>query len=266
MNTKKLFINLTDPAIFQSFGGEEYWEVLEVPNGTVVVKEGENSTDFYYVFSGHLDVHKAKNRLASLVTGDFFGEGSLLSDKERGATVETLEDTKLLKLSQANFEKLVRKDPEAAISLILGIVKVLNKRLQETNNRLVTLGHIVKSLGQRGGDFSHVVDEVFSQLKDVTHHANYIFFDSDGVEKYKTAHVTKSFTSLCAMEIADVSALFKDDPSLSSTQKENRLYAVVRDSGGALGGFLVAEVCALCVGEEAPFVETVAKQFGLLFS
>lgn len=137
MYTKNLFVNLTDPQIFQSFGGEEYWTVQEAPAGTLVLKEGEVNTDFYYVFSGKLRVSKAGKDLVTMETGDFFGEGALLSDKPRSASVEVTENCKLLKLSQLEFERMIKEDPQAAIALILGIGKVLNVRLQDTTERLV---------------------------------------------------------------------------------------------------------------------------------
>lgn len=145
MYTKNLFINLTDPLIFQTFGGEEYWNVMKIDAGNTIFNEGEASTDFYYVFSGKLFVSKSeksnplsKKALAELESGDFFGEGALLSDKLCGATVEVTEDCKLLKLSQVEFERMVQEDSQAAIALLLGIGKVLNARLQDTNERLVS--------------------------------------------------------------------------------------------------------------------------------
>ncbi len=137
MYTKNLFVNLTDPLIFQSFGGEAFWNVMKAAVGTPIFKEGEASTDFYYVFSGKLNVNKAGTALAELESGDFFGEGALLSDKPRGATVTVSEDCKLLKLSQVDFERMIVEDSQAAIALLLGIGKVLNARLQDTNERLV---------------------------------------------------------------------------------------------------------------------------------
>lgn len=144
--TKNNFINLTDPVIFQSFGGEEYWEKVDVPAGKVILGEGEGSNDFYYVFSGTVTVVKAvksvpglQNLLANLGTGDFFGEGALLSENERGATVTASSDCVLLKLSKSNFDKLILDDPKAAVGLVLGIVKVLNQRLFATNEKLAKL-------------------------------------------------------------------------------------------------------------------------------
>jgi CRP-like cAMP-binding protein len=141
--TKNLFINLTDPVIFQTYGGEEYWEKVDVPAGQVVLQEGEESTDFYYVFSGAATVVKAQKtqaglseHLGNLQTGDFFGEGALLSEEGRGATVTATSDCVLLKLSKENFDKLVLADAQAAVGLVLGIVKVLNARLQAANEKL----------------------------------------------------------------------------------------------------------------------------------
>lgn len=143
---KKSFINLTDPAIFQTYGGEEYWEKVSVPAGETVLGEGDGSDDFYYIFSGLVSVDKEfksnaglQRHLANLGQGDFFGEGSLLSDEDRGATVTASSDCILLKLSRRNFDRLVLDDPKAAVGLVLGIGKVLNQRLRVTNEKLAGL-------------------------------------------------------------------------------------------------------------------------------
>lgn len=144
--TKNQFIDLTDPVIFQTFGGEEHWEKVDVPAGSVILKEGEESNDFYYIFSGGVTVVKAlkmqagvQEHLANLGAGDFFGEGALLSEKGRSATVTATTDCVLLKLSHENFDKLVLEDAQAAVGLVLGIVKVLNARLQATNEKLASV-------------------------------------------------------------------------------------------------------------------------------
>ena len=118
-----------------------------MPAGTAILREGEGTEDFYYIFSGAVTVVKAvkgktglQEHLANLNTGDFFGEGALLSDKDRGATVTATTDCVLLKLSEENFNKLVLEDAKAAVGLVLGIVKVLNARLQATNEKLAAKG------------------------------------------------------------------------------------------------------------------------------
>ncbi|MFA6024473.1 MAG: cyclic nucleotide-binding domain-containing protein [Candidatus Gracilibacteria bacterium] len=125
------FINLTDPVVFQSFGGDEYWTKVDFPAGSTILKEGEDSQDFFYIFSGSVEITTAMKLLATLGAGDFFGEAALLSDKERNATVTAVSDTVVLKLSQPKFEALVLKDAQAAVGILLGIVKVLNGRLQD---------------------------------------------------------------------------------------------------------------------------------------
>ena len=61
--------------------GEEY------PEGTVIVKEGGFSNDFYAIEDGTAKVERDGEELGELGPGDVFGEQGLLEKQERSATV-----------------------------------------------------------------------------------------------------------------------------------------------------------------------------------
>jgi CRP-like cAMP-binding protein len=150
MHIKKSFIDLSNPSVLASFGGSEAWELVEFPPEHVILKEGEESSDFYYVLSGELEVYKSVEDgtsqevaktlvLANLEAGDVFGEGALLSDLNRGASVKVKMACKLYKLPQKNFEALVLTDPHAAVGIVLGLCKILNGRFMDANETLAQL-------------------------------------------------------------------------------------------------------------------------------
>jgi CRP-like cAMP-binding protein len=266
-----LFINLTDPVIFQSFGGDEYWTTENVAAGSSILKEGDDSEDFYYIFSGLVKITKSikdeggtQKHLATLGAGDFFGEGALLSDKGRGATVEAVEDSKLLKLSQAKFEALVTKDPQAAVGIILGIVKVLNARLQGMNERLVMLEHVTDLTRKLKGNLAEVLPSVLKELEVVLHHKMLLLFSAKGEVRYTTSTISPDALQAFSASVQNLLTQFAQPNAPLSLIEGEHLYAAVHNLQGELKGMLACQVCAECQDADLKLFLTVAEQIGNL--
>lgn len=271
MNVNRLFINLADPVLFQSFGGEEAWTKVNAPAGSTIFAEGESSQDFYYIFSGSVSVDKSlkdeahsQKHLATLGEGDFFGEGALLSDKTRAATVTAVSETVLLKLSQRNFESLVVKDPQAAVGIILGIVKVLNARLQDTNERLVVLHHVAQLVRSHQGDSHAVLEAIFKELEGVTHHGMLALFGADGVVQLQTEATDQAFMDSLMQGLPGVASSLARPEAPESFVDGNRLYVGVRNLQGQVVATLGAQICAGCQEQDAHLLLTIAEQMGHL--
>ncbi|MCX7698850.1 MAG: cyclic nucleotide-binding domain-containing protein [Candidatus Goldbacteria bacterium] len=97
--------------------------------GEKIIKQGEIGDKFYIIGSGEVSVHIKKglisNKVATLTTGDFFGEMALITDLPRTATVIAEEPTELFVLDKADFKKILMKNPK--ISSIIN--ETLTKRL-----------------------------------------------------------------------------------------------------------------------------------------
>jgi hypothetical protein len=76
---------------------------VEVPAGKVVVREGDPGDRFYVVEDGEVEVTVEGRSVATLGTGNFFGEIALLRDVPRTATVTATSSTTLLELERADF-------------------------------------------------------------------------------------------------------------------------------------------------------------------
>lgn len=87
---------------------------LEVPAGTVVVREGEPGDRFYVVAEGELDVDAAGRELRRLRRGEGFGEIALLREMPRTATVTARTDARLYTLDKASFLAGVASHPRAS--------------------------------------------------------------------------------------------------------------------------------------------------------
>jgi CRP-like cAMP-binding protein len=92
------------------------------PKGTVLFREGDLGRDMFIVQQGKVQVKKrvgsTEEILAELSAGEFFGEMALLIGLDRSATVEVIEDSKLLVISPETFASLLKSDIEIALKML----------------------------------------------------------------------------------------------------------------------------------------------------
>ena len=82
---------------------------IPVKAGDVVVKEGDEGDRFYVIRSGTFAVSEKERQVATLASGDVFGEIALLTGGPRIATVTAIEAGEVLALSKADFDAVVKQ-------------------------------------------------------------------------------------------------------------------------------------------------------------
>ncbi len=89
-------------------------QLVELPNHFEVVKKGQEGDSFYFILSGVLDVLDPENKkdtlLATLESGDFFGEMSIINKSKTNATVVSRTPVILFKLAGDLFLEFVEKN------------------------------------------------------------------------------------------------------------------------------------------------------------
>jgi CRP/FNR family transcriptional regulator, cyclic AMP receptor protein len=129
--------------LFAELSRQELEQVVSVaiprsfPKGVRVFHEGDDSDACYVVRSGDLRVTREHSdgraiALATLNSGDFFGELAMLDGGARSASVETLSDAELLALPAIDMRRVIAAHGEIAAKLIVA----LTRRLRETNERV----------------------------------------------------------------------------------------------------------------------------------
>lgn len=107
------------------------------PAGTRVFHEGDHSDACYIVRDGSFRVTREHSdgraiTLATLSTGDIFGELAMLDGEVRSASVEALGDGELLALPAGEVRALLARHPEITVKLIAALVR----RLRTANERI----------------------------------------------------------------------------------------------------------------------------------
>lgn len=120
----------------------------DYPADLVVCHEGKLEHVFYIIQEGQVAItHRlpdgSEQKLGVQGAGSFFGEIALLENQPRSASVRTLVESRLLEITGEDFERVVRGSPEAALTVLRGLIKSLREtdrvtiaQLQENNLEL----------------------------------------------------------------------------------------------------------------------------------
>ncbi len=104
--------------------------------GSIVFIEGETSREMFIIQYGKIRILKQEgDRTIELVTlgpGSVLGEMSLLDNAARSATAQVMDETKATVIDESVLDGTLEKIP----SWLVSVIKIVVKRLRETNNRL----------------------------------------------------------------------------------------------------------------------------------
>jgi CRP-like cAMP-binding protein len=143
---------LADLAEAQLLHFVEFMEVQRVRQWTEIVKQGQHGDAMYLVLEGELRVRMMvsgkETILVTLTAGEFFGEISLFDQGPRSADVVANNDSLLLKVTAAAFEKLRGEAPDLAASFLYAIAKTLTARIRADNKRYRDSIAFARSAGQ----------------------------------------------------------------------------------------------------------------------
>jgi CRP/FNR family transcriptional regulator, cyclic AMP receptor protein len=108
-------------------------EERTVEPGTTIFHQGEPGATMFLIQEGSVEIYLGQGRgkvaLATLATGQYFGELSLLDGGARSATATTLKPTVLLGLDRDDFVDYVKSRPQVALS----ILAEMGERMRQTN-------------------------------------------------------------------------------------------------------------------------------------
>lgn len=138
------FFTGLSPAILRDVAGR--CTQVMVPAGHILFHQGEPSDSMYIVSTGRLDVtlEAASQRPGSIYEagrGQIVGEMGILSGAPRSATVRSLRDSMLFRLSKEAFEELLELHP----ALTRRIAVNLSERLRQSNERVFQRHYGVKT-------------------------------------------------------------------------------------------------------------------------
>lgn len=130
-------LSSSDRFLFAAFAEERRF-----PAEAVIFREGDAGDALYAVAQGRVRISRqlagGEEALAILPAGEIFGEMAILDPESTGRSADARahEESVLLMLSRARFEKLERSDPEGCADLSSLLCRLAARRCVETAERL----------------------------------------------------------------------------------------------------------------------------------
>jgi CRP-like cAMP-binding protein len=128
--------------LFKGLTSDDLQKISEITEdvtfqaGQLIFTEGSIGDSLFVLNSGSVRVLKKGNtgdeEVASLTSGQHFGEMALIDEGPRSATIEATEPTKLIQIKRENMENLLAKDPDLAHRLYRTMARYLCFRLRQT--------------------------------------------------------------------------------------------------------------------------------------
>lgn len=137
----ELFSGLKLPALelIARIAGEE-----EHKRGEKIFHHGDPGEKLYLILEGKVRISReipgmGEEALAVLGKGQIFGEMALLDEGPRSADAIAHERCRVLTVPRDGFDDLLYMNKELAYEVLWSIVKMLLRRLRETNDKLTFL-------------------------------------------------------------------------------------------------------------------------------
>jgi CRP-like cAMP-binding protein len=100
---------------------------IDLREGKEMTREGAPGREFFVLLEGSADVKRKGRKIATLKSGDFFGEIALVSKRPRTATVTATSPVRALVVTERSFRRLLDHQP----GIQLKVLQALAERIAE---------------------------------------------------------------------------------------------------------------------------------------
>jgi len=124
-------------------------ECLSYEDGDFVFRQGDPGDSLFIVIEGSIEISQGadleKHVLATLHTGEFFGEMSLITDQPRMADAIAVTRTLLLPVQKKDFLDRIKVEPELALYILQGLIIRLRTMLSVMADPKKSLSSILRN-------------------------------------------------------------------------------------------------------------------------
>jgi len=153
------------------------WLVQQAENaslsaGSVLMEEGSPGGSLYVVLEGEFEITKRSGQqdvvLAVRGAGEVLGEMSLLDNAPRSATVRAIKDSRLLKIDQSAFQRLLSSSPSATLSILHTVTSRLRntEAMLQQHEKMAALGTLAAGLAHELNNPAAAARRSAAQLRD----------------------------------------------------------------------------------------------------
>lgn len=137
--------------LFQDINNEECkvlsenFEIIHYEQNSLLFVENTPRKNLYIIVDGEIELYKKtpfgeEKRLTIFTKYDFLGEGVLIDVSPHSTNARTTLETTALVLSKEKFFEISKEHPELPIKILSRMAKVIFRRMQFSNTRVINLG------------------------------------------------------------------------------------------------------------------------------
>lgn len=167
------------------------FEVKKYQQNELLYVENNPRKNLYIIYDGEVELFKKtpfgeEKRLSIFTKFDFFGEGAFIDDTPHSTSARSTISTTILQLSANKFIELEKIEPHIPIKIFSRMAKVIFRRMQFANTRVISLGAQYRS-GRTRSEHDLLGD------RDVPHEVYYGIQTLRGLENFNISGVALSF-------------------------------------------------------------------------
>ncbi|MFC1743978.1 sensor histidine kinase [Candidatus Riflebacteria bacterium] len=239
------------------------FDIQQFGPSEIIFRENDTSNGLFLVYTGSVQVLKGVEDgqevvLAEIGAGNIFGEMALFDERKRSGTIKTIEDCKLLHLSNKNFLNLIRNFPDIGLDILgtlVGRMRNLHtKYIHEVEENRKTLANSYDALRKLEWERRQFVNLASHELRTpITSIMMAINFLRDAIIEENKQNNLDALFKLVIKEIRQLSTIVDNIFQLSVKEKIHDI---------TLAKFDFIEICRNTLAE----IKLLARERKLKFS
>ncbi len=126
----------------------------KIEDGKMIFNEGDAGDKLYIILKGEVEIFKKigdtrEEVLATLKTGDFFGEMSLIEQQPRSASARARGKLSALTMSKQDFDLVLKASEPMAAKIYRFFAQTCSKRLREADEKIKRIMQILSGPGSK---------------------------------------------------------------------------------------------------------------------
>lgn len=142
-----VFEILKNVPIFQNLSRREFHKIEGILHqrtwnaDEAIVNESDPGVGMYIIVSGEVQITQTgddgiEQQLATLTSGDFFGEQALLDESPRTASAIAAEPCRIIGFFRPDLLDLIESNPRLGLKIVMRLSQMISMRLRHTNRLL----------------------------------------------------------------------------------------------------------------------------------
>ena len=110
--------------LFAALGKAQLSQVASIadeanlPEGRELTRQGERGREFFVLIDGEVEIRRDGKKIATIRSGDCFGEMALVTDRPRNATATATKPLRVLVIRDTEFRSMLLRTPQIALKVM----------------------------------------------------------------------------------------------------------------------------------------------------